>query len=173
MPNAAHPMALLTFLLPLNATPHSLFESLWEGQRIIIILSDQTFPPVLPLTGDSNCTVIIRVEDWELWELEEVFCDRLKRFCKPHGNLPSGRVVLVGSMFHLATNGLNFYALILVETMTRMAGRVGPGVNVIPYVLFPIVGIGSETLARDMVDLDSWIVSTGAGQATGLPDTRN
>jgi hypothetical protein len=29
------------------------------------------------------------------------------------------------------------------------------------------------TLARDMMDLDSWIVSTGAGQATGLPDTRD
>jgi hypothetical protein len=25
----------------------------------------------------------------------------------------------------------------------------------------------------DMMDLDSWIVSTGAGQATGLPDTRD
>jgi hypothetical protein len=46
--------------------------------------------------------------------------------------------------------------------MTRMAGKVGPGVNVIPFVLVPIGGIGSETLARDMMDLDSWIVSTGS-----------
>jgi hypothetical protein len=74
-------------------------------------------------------------------------------------------------MSHLAKNGLNFYAPILVETMTRMAGKVGPGVNVIPFVPVPIGGIGSETLARDMMDLNSWIVSTGAGQATGLPDT--
>jgi hypothetical protein len=80
---------------------------------------------------------------------------------------------LIGSMSHLAKNGLNFYAPILVETMTRMAGKVGPGVNVIPFVPVPIGGIGSETLARDMMDLDSWIVSTGAGQATGLPDTRD
>jgi hypothetical protein len=34
-------------------------------------------------------------------------------------------------------------------------------------------GIGSETLLRDMMDLDCWIVSTGAGQATGLPDSRD
>jgi hypothetical protein len=113
------------------------------------------------------------VEDSELWELEEVFYDRFKCFCKPHGSLPSGSLVLVGSMSHLAKNGLNFYAPILVETMTRMAGKVGPGVNVIPFVPVPIGGIGSETLARDMMDLDSWIVSTGAGQATGLPDTRD
>jgi len=154
-------------------TPHSIAESLREGLPIVIFLTDQTFPPVLPPTGDGNCTVIIRVEDSELWELEEVFYDRFKCFCKPHGSLPSGSLVLVGSMSHLAKNGLNFYAPILVETMTRMAGKVGPGVNVIPFVPVPIGGIGSETLARDMMDLDSWIVSTGAGQATGLPDTRD
>jgi hypothetical protein len=154
-------------------TPHSLAENLREGLPIVIFLTDQTFPPVLPPTGDGNCTVIIRVEDSELWELEEVFYDRFKSYCKPHGSLPSGSLVLVGSMSHLARNGLNHYAPILVETMTRMAGKVGPGVNVIPFVPVPIGGIGSETLARDMMDLDSWIVSTGAGQATGLPDTRD
>ncbi len=99
------------------------------------------------------------MEDSELWELEEVLYDRLKSFCKPHGTLPSGSVVLVGSMSHLAKNGLNFYAPFLVETMTRMAGRVGPRVNVIPFVPVPIGGIGTETLARDMVDLDCWIVT--------------
>ncbi len=74
-------------------TPHSISESLREEQPIVIILSDQTFLPVLPLTGDGNCTVIIQVEDCELWELEEVFTDRFKAFCKPHGNLPSGSVI--------------------------------------------------------------------------------
>jgi hypothetical protein len=108
-------------------TPHSFSESLREGQPMVIILSDQTFPPALPPTGDGNCTVIIQAEDCELWELEEVFTDRFKAFCKPHGNLPSGSVILVGSMSHLAKNGLNFYAPILVETLTRMAFRVGPG----------------------------------------------
>jgi hypothetical protein len=106
-------------------------------------------------------------------ELEEVFSDRFISFCKPHGSLPSGSVILVGSMSHLAKNGLNFYAPILVETMTRMAGKVGPGVSVIPFVLVLIGGIGTETLTQDMMDLDSWIVSTDAGQATGLPDTRD
>jgi hypothetical protein len=80
---------------------------------------------------------------------------------------------LINGMSHLAKNGLNFYAPILVETMTRLAGRVGPGVNVIPLLPVPVGGIGSETLIRDMMDLDSWIVSTGAGQAAGLPDSRD
>jgi hypothetical protein len=46
-------------------------------------------------------------------------------------------------------------------------------VNVIPLLLIRVGGIGSETLLRDMMDLDCWIVSTGAGQATGLPDSRD
>ncbi len=49
--------------------PHSLAESIRDGLPIVIFLMDQTFPPVLPPTGDGNCTVIIRVEDSELWEL--------------------------------------------------------------------------------------------------------
>jgi hypothetical protein len=57
--------------------------------------------------------------------------------------------------------------------MTRMAGRVGPGVNVIPLLPIPVGGIVWETLVRDMMDLDCWIVSTGARQATGLPDSRD
>ncbi len=52
--------------------------------------------------------------------------------------------------------------------MTRLAGKVGSGINVIPMLPVPVGGIGSETLIRDMMDLDRWIVSTGAGQATGL-----
>ncbi len=38
---------------------------------------------------------------------------------------------------------------------------MGPGINVIPLLPIPVGGIGSETLLRDMMDLDCWIVSTG------------
>jgi hypothetical protein len=154
-PSQCRQLAKMTLWVVSHAPHHSIAESLREGQPTVIILSDQTFPPVLPPTGDGNCTVIIRVEDCELWELEEVFTDRLKAFCKPHGNLPSCSVILVESMSHLAKNGLNFYAPLLVKTMTRMAGKVGPGVKVIPLLPVPVGGIGSETLIRDMMDLDS------------------
>jgi hypothetical protein len=70
------------------STPHSFSESLREGQPIVIILSDQTFPPVLLPTGDGNCTVIIRVEDCELWELEEVFMIGLRHSASPMGISP-------------------------------------------------------------------------------------
>ena len=91
---------------------------------------------------------------------------RWPKFSKAHM-----AAILVGSMSRLAKNGLNYYAPILVETMTRMAGKVGSGVNVIPLLPIPVGGIGWETLVRDMMDLDCWIVSTRAGQATDLPDS--
>ena len=79
---------------------------------------------------------------------------------------------MLGSLSHLARVGLTEYAPALVDTMTRLAGRAGQGVSVIPLVPVPVGGVGSETLIRDMMDLDSWILSTEAGQSASLPDSR-
>jgi len=151
---------------------HSLTESLSKGTPIVIVLSDQAFPPVLPPVGDGRCVVIMRVEDCELKELEDVLYDRFKNYSKPHGVLPPGSVILVGSMAHLSRSGLNAYAPMLVETLTRIAGKMGPGISVMPYIPVPIGGVGSDTLVRDMIDLDCWILSTGAGHNSCLPDSR-
>ncbi len=56
----------------------------------------------------------MRVEDCELRELEDVLYDRFKNYSKPHGILPPGSVILVGSMAHLSRSGLNSYASMLV-----------------------------------------------------------
>jgi hypothetical protein len=69
-------------------------------------------------------------------------------------------------MSHLAKNGLNYNAPILVETMTRMAGKVGPGVNVILLLPVPVGGIGSETLVHDMMDLDTLLQDVPQNSAT-------
>jgi hypothetical protein len=114
----------------------------------------------------------MRAEDCELRELEDVLYDRFKNYSKPHGVLPPGSVILVGSMAHLSRSGLNSYAPMLVETLARIAGKMGPGITVMPYVPVPIGGVGSETLVRDMIDLDCWILSTGAGHNNCLPDSR-
>jgi hypothetical protein len=49
---------------------------------------------------------------------------------------------------------------------------MGPGISVVPYIPVPIGGVGSETLVRDMIDLDCWILSTGAGHNSYLSDSR-
>jgi hypothetical protein len=60
----------------------------------------------------------------------------------------------------------------LVDTLTRIAGKMGPGISVMSYIPVPIGVVGSETLVRDMIDLNCWIVSSGAGHNSCLPDSR-
>jgi hypothetical protein len=96
----------------------------------------------------------------------------LRTTVSPMASLPPGSVILVGSMAHLSRSGLNSYAPMLVETLTRIAGKMGPGITLMPYVPVPIGGVGCETLVRDMMDLDCWIISTGAGYNNCLLDSR-
>jgi hypothetical protein len=49
---------------------------------------------------------------------------------------------------------------------------MGPGISILPYIPVPIGGVGSDTLVRDMIDLDCWILSTEAGHNSCLPDSR-
>jgi hypothetical protein len=59
-----------------------------------------------------------------------------------------------------------------MERLQKIAGKMGPGISVLPYVPVPIGGVGSDTLVRDMLDLDCWIISSGAGHNNCLPDSR-
>ena len=142
------------------------------NEPVTLVLCDQNFPPVLPAGEDGKCAVVIRVEDRFLSEIESVFLDCFKRFCKPHGKLPPVSVVLLGSLSHLAAKGLAAYAKALVGSMLTLQNMVGEGVNVMPFVPIPLGGIGREDMVRSMVDLDAWITSTSQGQSYALGGTR-
>jgi hypothetical protein len=60
-------------------------------------------------------------------------------------------IILVGSLAHPSRAGLNSYTPMLVETLTRIAVKMGPGINVLPYIPVPIGRVGSDTLVRDMI----------------------
>jgi hypothetical protein len=75
----------------------------------------------------------------------------------PHGRLPVGSVVLVGSLSHLGTFGLESYTNDLVKTISSMSAMVGQGVNVVTYVPVPLGGIDDPVTIRALFDLDSWL----------------
>ena len=55
------------------ARPHSFAERMaGDGQPMVIVLSDQEFPAALP-ANDGDCVTIMRVEDANLFELEDAF----------------------------------------------------------------------------------------------------
>ena len=83
------------------SVPHSVAgRMVGDGLPVVFLLTDQNFPAVLP-AGGGGCTVVVRVEDGSLNELEKVFSDRLRAFLRPYGTLTPGSVVLVGSLSHL------------------------------------------------------------------------
>jgi hypothetical protein len=118
-------------------TQHSFKESIAAGIPLVVVLSDQAFPPVVP-GKDKKCLVVVRVEDGLLSEIENSFLDLFAEFVSPNGRLPTGSVVMVGSMSHLGARGLDSYAGDLVGCMSSTRARVGRGVEVVPSVPVPI-----------------------------------
>jgi hypothetical protein len=143
-----------------------------DGKPVVIVLADQSFPAVVPAADGGGCLLIVRVEDGLLGELESVFFDRFRAFLKPHGCLPPGSVILIGSISHLRACGLQDYADALVKSFVSVAARVGAGVDVVPLVPVPLHGLETGSLVRSLMDLDSWILSVQGGGRTVLPKTR-
>ncbi len=105
---------------------HSLNERIEREEPVALVLCDQNFPPILP-TNDGKCIFVIRVEDGRLFELEKTFAEILPGIIKPHGRLPAGSVIMVGSLSHLGSHGLESYSGDLVRVMTSMAAALGGG----------------------------------------------
>jgi hypothetical protein len=122
-------------------TGHSYRDSIREGIPIVMVLSDQAFPAILPAT-DNNCVVVVRVEDGLLSEIENAFCDLFAEFLTPGGGLPRGSLIMIGSLSHLGTRGLDSYAGDLCGTISSVSARAGPSVEVVPFVPVPVAGIG-------------------------------
>jgi hypothetical protein len=125
---------------------------------ILIVVADQNFPPILP-ARDGHCPLIIRVEDGTLQEIGEVFFERLKAYSAPHGSLPPGSVVALGSMTHLQTRGLADYTDAFVSVSGQIANRMGQNIEVIPLVFVPLHGSNSPSLVRSLFDLDAWLLA--------------
>ncbi len=75
------------------------------GKPLVVALSDQAFPPMLP-TSRGDCVLVIRVEDGLLSEIESRFFDYVFGCGLIDGGLPVGGVIMVGSVTHLGTRGL-------------------------------------------------------------------
>jgi hypothetical protein len=103
---------------------HSYKGSVAAGKPLVVALSDQAFPPMLP-SSRGDCVLVIRVEDGLLTEIESTFINYAFGGGLTDSGLPVGSVIMIGSVSHLGARGLGSYAEDLVKTISSVEARVG------------------------------------------------
>ncbi len=123
-------------------------------QPLCIVLTDQNFPPCLPVT-EGICTVVLRIEDALLSELPDLLAEYFGRgkSCA----VPENSAIVFGSISHLAHRGLTNYIEEITRTASTLIGATGGRVNISHYTYTPLGGITDPCLVRDLLDLDSWL----------------
>jgi hypothetical protein len=86
----------------------------------VFILTDQNFPPMVPVGGEGECLMIIQVENGTLVELVEVFLGMTRGF-----DVPAGAVVLISSPSHAAAIGTADYAAEFVRASGQLRDAGG------------------------------------------------
>ncbi len=150
---------------------HCIKETINNSNPLVVVLTDQAFPPILP-AKENKCVVVIRVEDGYLSEIENSFRDIFAEFLRPNGSLPNGSVIMIGSLSHLGTRGLGGYATDLVSCISSLVAMVGAGTEVVPAVPVPISGLGGSGLIRDILDFDAWLHGSAVGPGVRLDNAR-
>jgi hypothetical protein len=137
-------------------------------ELFVVFITDQNFPPALP-SYENRCCVVLRLEDCLLSEqpgvLKEFFGNRT-------GYLPEGSVLLFGLLSHLSLRGLETYAEEVVKSFKIFTSMMAGGCSVAHTVQFPLGGIESDGVVRDLYDLDAWLRSGVVGAMLSLPITR-
>jgi hypothetical protein len=91
-----------------------------SGPAQAIVLADQNFPALLPVSSTGQCFKIVRIENGALLDL----VDELEHLV---GNrrIPAGNIVLMFSASHLAKVGLSAYIMDHVEASNRIKSKWG------------------------------------------------
>jgi hypothetical protein len=77
-----------------------------------VILSDQSYPPILPASGTDKCMVVLRVENGSIPDLVDEFLTQFG-----NGLFPASGIIMIGSPAHLANVGLSAYVSDLLDAI--------------------------------------------------------
>ena len=136
---------------------------------VCIALNDQSFPPFITANMSESCIAVLRVEEGKLSDLDTLFRDVFRS----HGRLPQGSVVMVGSVTHISLSGLSCYTEELVRTIRSISVIAGSSKTVIPVIPILLGAITCPMLVRQLLTLDSWILSSQLSPNLSLLSTRN
>jgi hypothetical protein len=119
--------------------------------RQAIVLADQSFPAVLPVSGLGGCLKIILVESGSLDALYE-------ELVKQVGNrrIPPGTLIMAFSASHLANIGICQYTRDLVSIASKIAAKYGSETIFQPLPPLLLGGTDSKPLIRSILELIAW-----------------
>ena len=143
------------------------------GGPVCIVLADQNFCPFVPAARGEKCMLVIRAEDGLLSDLESIFKDVFRNFCRPEGAQPPGSVVLIGSASQVSLLGLPTYAEDYARVNNSLISVTGNGVTICTLVMVPLSGVSNARTIEQLADLDSWILSANLPRNIGLHYSRN
>ncbi len=138
-----------------------------DGRPVVLVASDQNFPPVLFSKDNDPCVGILRIEYGTAKELGFAVGDML------HGiSLPAGSVILVGSTSDLSRQGIGGYTDELARSLRVLKDKQGGKVKVVALPPVLLGGINSFRLLRLVVEVEHWAERLEGGDGVLLKRTR-
>jgi hypothetical protein len=138
-----------------------------DGRPVILVASDQNFPPVLFSKDGDACVGIMRIEFGTAKELGFAVADLL------HGiSLPAGSVIMVGSTLDLNRQGIGGYTDELARSLRVLKDKQGGRVKVVALPPVLLGGINSFRLLRLVVEVEHWAERLEGGDGVLLKKTR-
>jgi hypothetical protein len=122
-----------------------------SGGREVIILADQSFPPMLNCKDERRCIKICRLESGSLEDLAKEWLDMAR-----NKEVARGTVVMLGSVSHMKRVGTVGYCEDYVEAARQIGLGHGGKVEVIPLPLLYLAGVECPLTIRVAAEVSSW-----------------
>jgi hypothetical protein len=131
------------------------------------VKSDQNFPLLVPAEGEGDCLKIIQIENASLSDLSKAFLGVVEGF-----TMPSGTVIVICSVSHLAVVGTAVHAEELVHAFRALRGAYGTGISVMHGFPILISGLNRKKTIRELLEVNhlyNLICKSGTYE---IPETR-
>jgi hypothetical protein len=141
-----------------------------NGEPVVLVVTDQNFPPVLYSSDGGACIGVVRVEHASIRDIGFLVADLLDGV-----RLPAGSVILVSSVSDLARQGVSGYTEELTRTiriLREKQEKIGSKAQVgaVPPIL--LGGVNSFNLMRSILEVEAWAEKLVGGEGALLHKTR-
>jgi hypothetical protein len=124
----------------------------------VFILTDQNFPPMVPVGGEGECLKILQIENGTLVELVDAFLGLTRGF-----DVPAGTVALLGSASYAALVGTADYCAEFVRAAGRLRGAFSGGINTLHGIPFLLGGTKFAPAIRSLAEIEHWVSMASQG----------